>query len=117
LSGAAVSSTLVRPAVGVESPVGKGADMGTAPTVPAPIQLGQTGRMDAPTAADLILYRLNAAAQENARLGVLLRACGATIESVAQELLDNGWRDVEAAVAIAALVDQVKRQLTEELTQ
>ena len=72
---------------------------------------------DAPSARELTLWRLSAAAEENPQLQTLLRVCGATIESVAQELLDNGWRDVEAAVAIAALVDQVKRQLTEELTQ
>ena len=91
--------------------------MGTAPTVPAPIQLGQTAGMmtDAPSARELTLWRLSAAAEENPQLQTLLRVCGATVQGVSAELLRNDWRDVEVAVAISEMLDQIKAQVLEEV--
>jgi hypothetical protein len=70
---------------------------------------------DAPTQAELALWRLSAAGEENARLGILLRAMGATVSSIAQELRDDGWRDVEVAVAISQMLDQIKSELVGEM--
>jgi hypothetical protein len=70
---------------------------------------------DAPTQAELALWRLSAAAQENPQLQTLLRVCGATVQGVSAELLRNDWRDVEVAVAISQMLDQIKAQIVEEV--
>ena len=71
--------------------------------------------MDAPSTRDLALYRLSAAAQENLQLQTLMRVCGATVQGISAELLRNGWRDVEVAVALSEMLDQIKAQIIEEV--
>ena len=71
--------------------------------------------MDAPTQAQLVLFRLSAAAEENIQLQTLLRVCGATVQGVRAELLRNDWRDVEVAVAISQMLDQIKSELVGEM--
>ena len=72
--------------------------------------------MDAPTTRDLALYRLSAAGEENERLAALLKACGLTVTSIAAELqAGHGWRDVEVAVALSEMLDQIKAQIIEEV--
>ena len=71
--------------------------------------------MDAPTQAQLVLYRLSAAAEENPQLQTLLRVCGATVQGISAELLRNDWRDVEVAVAISQMLDQIKSELVGEM--
>jgi hypothetical protein len=72
--------------------------------------------MDAPSTRDLTLYRLSAAGDENERLAVLLRACGLTVSSIAAELqAAHGWRDVEVAIALSEMLDQIKNQVFEQL--
>ena len=73
------------------------------------------GMMDALSARDLALCRLSAAAQENPQLQTLLRVCGATVQGISAELLRNGWRDVEVAVALSEMLDQIKAQIVEEV--
>ena len=71
--------------------------------------------MDAPSTRDLLLHRLSAAAEENLQLQTLLRVCGATVQGISAELLRNGWRDVEVAVALSEMLDQIKAQIVEEV--
>ena len=72
--------------------------------------------MDAPSTRDLTLYRLAAAGEENERLAVLLRACGLTVASIADELqAGHDWRDVEVAIAVSEMLDQIKNQVFEQL--
>jgi hypothetical protein len=79
------------------------------------LRLGMMQGMDAPTQAQLVLYRLSAAAEENPQLQTLLRVCGATVQGVSAELLRNDWRDVEVAVAISQMLDQIKSELVGEM--
>ena len=72
--------------------------------------------MDAPTKKELLLFRLAAAGEENERLATLLRACGLTVSSIAAELqAAHGWRDVEVAIALSEMLDQIKTQIVEEV--
>ena len=72
--------------------------------------------MDAPTTGELLIYRLSAAGDENERLATLLKACGLTIASIAAELqAAHGWRDVEVAIALSEMLDQIKAQIVEEV--
>ena len=73
------------------------------------------GMTDAPTQAELVLWRLSAAAEENPQLQTLLRVCGATVQGISAELLRNDWRDVEVAVAISQMLDQIKSELVGEM--
>ena len=74
--------------------------------------------MDAPSTRDLTLYRLSAAGDENERLATLLRACGLTVTSIAAELQAvHGWRDVEVAIALSEMLDQIKNKVLECLFQ
>jgi hypothetical protein len=79
------------------------------------LSLGMMQGMDAPTQAQLVLYRLSAAAEENPQLQTLLRVCGATVQGISAELLRNDWRDVEVAVAISQMLDQIKSELVGEM--
>ena len=72
--------------------------------------------MDAPSARELVIYRLSAAGAENERLGVLLKACGLTVTSIVAELqAGHGWRDADVAIALSEMLDQIKNQVFEQL--
>ena len=72
--------------------------------------------MDAPSRKELLLFRLSAAGDENERLATLLRACGLTVTSIAAELQAvHDWRDVEVAIALSEMLDQIKAQIVEEV--
>ena len=74
--------------------------------------------MDAPSKKELLLYRLSAAGEENERLAALLKACGLTVTSIADELQAvHGWRDAEVAIALSEMLDQIKNQVFEQLMQ
>ena len=82
---------------------------------PHQLSLAMMQVMDAPSKKELLLYRLSAAAQENLQLQTLMRVCGATVQGISAELLRNGWRDVEVAVALSEMLDQIKAQIVEEV--
>ena len=72
--------------------------------------------IDAPSKKELLLFRLAAAGDENERLATLLRACGLAVTSIADELQTfHGWRDVEVAIALSEMLDQIKAQIVEEV--
>ena len=74
--------------------------------------------MDAPSTRELVSYRLAAAGEENERLATLLKACGLTVTSIADELQAvHGWRDAEVAIALSEMLDQIKNQVLEQLFQ
>ena len=86
-----------------------------APAIGAAEPRHDEGMTDAPSARELTLWRLSAAAEESPQLQTLLRVCGATVQGVSAELLRNDWRDVEVAVAISEMLDQIKAQILEEV--
>ena len=74
--------------------------------------------IDAPTTGELLLYRIAAAGEENERLAALLKACGLTVTSIVAELqAGHGWRDADVAIALSEMLDQIKKQVFEQLFQ
>lgn len=66
---------------------------------------------------ELLRLRLQATCRENERLKVLTSCLGLTISSIVDELMEEGWSDIEATQATINALVEVQQGLMSELVQ
>lgn len=71
--------------------------------------------MEHPSKADLLRLRLQATCRDNERLKMLTCCLGLTISSVLDELVMEGWSDIESTQAVIGALVEIQEKLMAEV--